>query len=162
MKVAILFAMVAAASAGASPFFYSSNFGFPISGQIPVAGVIPTTYSVQSSVVHTPQVFIPSTFYHAAQPVSFSSPIVYSSGVATNQVFEPEFSDVKPTFNAVQTTFVQPQVFDSKVVPQTYSAAGLPSGYVAKNLGVTHEAPLPEGLGYASYHINVRPAPGTE
>ena len=35
-------------------------------------------------------------------------------------------------------------------------------GYVAKTPGAEHYAPLPEGLAYASHHINIGPAPGTE
>ncbi|KAK8383050.1 hypothetical protein O3P69_011516 [Scylla paramamosain] len=35
-------------------------------------------------------------------------------------------------------------------------------GYVAKTPGAEHYAPLPEGLAYASHHINIRPAAGTE
>lgn len=46
-------------------------------------------------------------------------------------------------YSPVYTPFVQP-------------------GYVAKTPGAEHYAPLPEGLGYASHHINVNKAPGTE
>merc|ERR1719153_950494 len=35
-------------------------------------------------------------------------------------------------------------------------------GYVAKTPGATHIAPLPAGIGYASHHINLAAAPGTE
>ncbi|XP_069980237.1 uncharacterized protein [Penaeus vannamei] len=35
-------------------------------------------------------------------------------------------------------------------------------GYVAQTKGSTHIAPLPSGLGYASHHINVADAPGTQ
>lgn len=49
--------------------------------------------------------------------------------------------------------------------PVAYSAVYTPAvhpGYVAKTPGAEHYAPLPEGLGYASHHINVNKAPGTE
>merc|ERR1711872_955637 len=35
-------------------------------------------------------------------------------------------------------------------------------GYVAKTPGATHIAPLPAGIGYASHHINLAAALGTE
>ncbi|XP_045113820.1 uncharacterized protein LOC123506045 [Portunus trituberculatus] len=46
------------------------------------------------------------------------------------------------------------------VVPYVYPV--VQPGYVAKTPGAEHYAPLPEGLAYASHHINIRPAAGTE
>ncbi|KAF2359180.1 Adult cuticle protein 1 [Trinorchestia longiramus] len=173
MKVIIFFALVALSTAAPSPFFFSSpGVVFPIAGQFPVSGVFPTTYSVSSSVVPSSEFIAPSSF--VSQPVSYSTPVVYSTGVVSNSV-EPQFVDsnavhsqffdssvIQPQIdsNSFDSGVVQPQIFDS-AVPQTYSGSDLPAGYVAKTRGVTHQAPLPEGLGYASYHINVKPAPGT-
>ncbi|CAL4125228.1 unnamed protein product, partial [Meganyctiphanes norvegica] len=47
--------------------------------------------------------------------------------------------------------------------PLTYAVApAVAPGYVAQTLGATHIAPLPAGIGYASHHINLAAAPGTE
>merc|ERR1712121_117979 len=53
------------------------------------------------------------------------------------------------------------------VAPLTYNIAPIVApvvapGYVAKTPGATHIAPLPAGIGYASHHINLAEAPGTE
>ncbi|CAL4090897.1 unnamed protein product, partial [Meganyctiphanes norvegica] len=49
------------------------------------------------------------------------------------------------------------------VAPLTYAVSpAVAPGYVAKTLGATHIAPLPAGIGYASHHINLAAAPGTE
>lgn len=53
------------------------------------------------------------------------------------------------------------------VQPITYVAKPVTThvvqpGYVAQTKGSTHIAPLPSGLGYASHHINVADAPGTQ
>lgn len=50
--------------------------------------------------------------------------------------------------------------FSAGVVP--YAVPVVHPGYVAKTPGATHIAPLPEGLAYASHHINAAPAPGTK
>merc|ERR1719370_49961 len=49
------------------------------------------------------------------------------------------------------------------IAPVTYAVApAVAPGYVAKTPGATHIAPLPAGLGYASHHINLAAAPGSE
>merc|ERR1739840_86461 len=49
------------------------------------------------------------------------------------------------------------------IAPLTYAVApAVAPGYVAKTPGATHIAPLPAGLGYASHHINLAAAPGSE
>ncbi|KAK3857224.1 hypothetical protein Pcinc_036507 [Petrolisthes cinctipes] len=64
-----------------------------------------------------------------------------------------------------------PSHFDYRAIPYignvfpphyNYNPAVIQPGYVAKTLGAEHYAPLPEGLGYASHHINVAPAPGSD
>lgn len=60
---------------------------------------------------------------------------------------------------------VRPYVFTAYQPAMPYSAVYTPvvqPGYVAKTPGAEHYAPLPEGLAYASHHINVNKAPGTE
>lgn len=51
--------------------------------------------------------------------------------------------------------------YQPAVVPYSVVANPIAPGYVAKTRGAEHYAPLPEGLAYASHHINVNPAPGT-
>merc|ERR1711887_126791 len=49
------------------------------------------------------------------------------------------------------------------IAPLTYAVApAIQGGYVAKTPGATHIAPLPAGIGFASHHINLAEAPGTE
>merc|ERR1711970_1395759 len=49
------------------------------------------------------------------------------------------------------------------IAPLTYNIApAVAPGYVAQTPGATHIAPLPAGIGYASHHINLADAPGTE
>merc|ERR1711874_740369 len=49
------------------------------------------------------------------------------------------------------------------IAPLTYAAVpAIQGGYVAKTPGATHIAPLPAGIGFASHHINLAEAPGTE
>merc|ERR1712215_321281 len=50
------------------------------------------------------------------------------------------------------------------IAPLTYNIApaAVAPGYVAQTPGATHIAPLPAGIGYASHHINLAEAPGTE
>ncbi|XP_076038792.1 uncharacterized protein LOC143023991 [Oratosquilla oratoria] len=53
---------------------------------------------------------------------------------------------------------VQPLTYVAPVL----KAAPIHPGYVAVNPGATHIAPLPEGLAYASHHVNLEKAPGSE
>ncbi len=72
----------------------------------------------------------------------------------------------------VPAPYINPYAFPNyqpAVIPTFYSVAPkaviapiVQPGYIAKTPGAEHYAPLPEGLAYASHHINLKPAPGTE
>merc|ERR1719308_166203 len=58
---------------------------------------------------------------------------------------------------------ISPLTYSHLPPPITYSVGtAVHPGYVAKTPGATHIAPLPAGIGYASHHINLADAPGTE
>lgn len=145
MKVAALFLTLVAAST-AAPAFYTASYSPAVSyNTVPVSyNAVPISYTAASSS------YVPVAYSAASSPVYTyrydvpATPVAYSS-----------------------QTYVQPSpVFYSAPVVQaapaavSYSAAVQP-GYVAKTKGSEHYAPLPEGLGYASHHINLQNAPGT-
>ncbi|XP_066951869.1 uncharacterized protein [Macrobrachium rosenbergii] len=94
-------------------------------------------------------------------------PLTYNAGVIPYTGVVPQATGFLPI-----NTGIIPQ---AGIIPQTYSV-GTPAlttyqvsavapapGYVAKTLGSEHVAPLPAGsTSFASHHINVAKAPGTE
>ncbi|XP_066951531.1 uncharacterized protein [Macrobrachium rosenbergii] len=81
----------------------------------------------------------------------------YTAGVIPSAGILPFSGGVLPTtYSVLPTTYVAaPQI-------QTVQASVVAPGYVAKTPGSEHVAPLPAGLGYASHHINLAKAPGTQ
>merc|ERR1712142_935121 len=57
---------------------------------------------------------------------------------------------------------ISPLTYSLPAVAPIALAPAVAPGYVAKTPGATHIAPLPAGIGYASHHINLAAAPGTE
>ncbi|CAL4169368.1 unnamed protein product [Meganyctiphanes norvegica] len=82
-----------------------------------------------------------------ALPLTYShTPLAYSHLPAISPLTYSHFPAVAPAY-----------------APLTYAVApAVHPGYVAKTPGATHIAPLPAGIGYASHHINLASAPGTE
>lgn len=61
------------------------------------------------------------------------------------------------------TSYGASPYFYYQAAPVRYAAyPAVQPGYVAKTPGAEHYAPLSPALGYASHHINIKPAPGTE
>merc|ERR1711962_436064 len=105
---------------------------------IPIDGGYPYTDALGFS--------IPKGVAHATVDVSKKvvAPLTYSHLPLTYSHF-PALSPI--TYSALPTVALAPAVAP---------------GYVAKTPGATHIAPLPAGIGYASHHINLAAAPGTE
>merc|ERR1719239_348979 len=67
------------------------------------------------------------------------------------------------TYSHTPLTYSHYPAVAPAIAPLTYAVApAVHPGYVAKTPGATHIAPLPAGIGYASHHINLASAPGTE
>ena len=143
--LAVLFALVA--SSVAAPLSFTSTVGNPV----------PVVYSVPS--------FSSGVF-------SSASPAIVPSAVAQTYSVVPvgySFNSPVQTVSSGPIAYSSPVIHSSPVVysaPIQYSApvvtgTAVEPGYVARTLGVEHKADLPEGLGYASHHINIQPAPGT-
>lgn len=136
--------------------------------------MVPRTYSavpsgayVTSSTYGVPQNTFYSGYNVAPQVEYFSAPhsVGYTGSYNIPQSTFYSGSYVSPQY-IVPThykTYVKPEPVVN-VVPITYKAAAVAAvepGYVAKTPGSVHKADLPAGLGFASHHINLQPAPGT-
>ncbi|XP_042883348.1 sulfur globule protein CV3-like [Penaeus japonicus] len=106
------------------------------------AAVVPLTYTA-------------GTYPFGAGVLPYTGGVLpYTGGVLpyTGGVLPYTGSVLPYTYGAQPITYVAKPVTTHVVQP----------GYVAQTKGSTHIAPLPAGLGYASHHINVADAPGTQ
>merc|ERR1711872_320337 len=111
-------------------------------GAIPVDGGYPYTDALGFDIPHG----LPLTTYTAGAAIA---PLTYSHLPA----YSPLTYSHLPAYSPL--TYSLPAVAPIAVP----AVAG---GYVAKTPGATHIAPLPAGIGYASHHINLAAALGTE
>merc|ERR1712002_121147 len=106
-----------------------------------------------------------------AIPIDGGYPYTDALGFDINKTLPLTYSALPTYSNISPLTYshISPLTYSHIPAPITYSA--LPSvavgtavhpGYVAKTPGATHIAPLPAGIGYASHHINLAAAPGSE
>ena len=151
--LAVLFALVA--SSVAAPLSFTSTVGNPVpvvysvpsfsSGVVSSASpaIVPSAVAQTYSVVPVGYSFNSPIQTISSGPIAYSSPVIHSSPVV--------YSAPSVQYSAPSVQYSAPVVTGTAVEP----------GYVARTLGVEHKADLPEGLGYASHHINIQPAPGT-
>ena len=156
-----------------STFVYSSNAAVPlvyrtnptvfttgaVSAPVVYSASNPVVYSTSAASVASPIVYrtsnniIPSVYSFSSSPSISTFPVSYSSS---------SFVPTSYKFTSPVQTVVAPAVVPQPS-PVVYSAAPeIEPGYVAKTPGSEHLADLPVGLGYASHHINLQKAPGTE
>ena len=83
----------------------------------------------------------------AAPHTFYNLPLTYSSGLPITTGLTYGTPLTYSAFNTLPLTsfrYAQPVVAATAIQP----------GYFAQNPGATHVAPLPQGLAYASHHIN--------
>merc|ERR1712170_228774 len=134
-----IFAVLAlAVAASAAPLTLISPLNYnAVVRQLTHTGIAPLTYTGATSPVVSP-----ITYTAGTSPVV--SPITYTAG--TSPVFTSNVvSPITRNLLTPITYSVAPKVVTTNVVQP---------GYFAQNPGATHVAPLPEGLAYASHHIN--------
>nr|XP_045600701.1 uncharacterized protein LOC123759613 [Procambarus clarkii] len=106
----------------------------------------------------------PYTFPYTAGNFPYTAGVIpYTAGVIPNTAnVLPYTGGVIPYAGVAHSGYGFPSVYSVPVQYKPVEAKVVQPGYVAKTPGSTHIAPLPAGLGYASHHINVAPAPGTQ
>ncbi|XP_066951532.1 uncharacterized protein [Macrobrachium rosenbergii] len=86
-------------------------------------------------------------------------PLTYNAGVIPYTGVVPQAAGFLP----INTGIIPQAGIIPGITTYQVSAVAPAPGYVAKTLGSEHVAPLPAGsANFASHHINVAKAPGTE
>ncbi|XP_064082127.1 uncharacterized protein LOC135198480 [Macrobrachium nipponense] len=104
-------------------------------------------------------------FPYTAGVLPYSGGVIPSGGILplSAGVLPTTYGALPTTYSALPTTYgVLPTTYVAAPQIQTVQASVVAPGYVAKTPGSEHIAPLPAGLGYASHHINLAKAPGTQ
>lgn len=117
--------------------------------------VFPFTHALPQSMFYS----LPFQFLPGVQP--FDNVVETESDTDDSEIQGTE-AETKDNQAEIQDSETEADGTDSVDSQTDVDDDDVQAGYVAKTPGVTHVAPLPEGLGYASHHLNLQPAPGTE